>query len=121
MLGIFCKIFLCHKSLTFTHILSYLRYILFKLHKFNNKKWESSFYKLGDPIGAGNFGVVRKATVQVNDKIPPELRQREVRLCKIRNFCVGLKDTKVLLSTNQCFVRVDCLTIFQLSLLFDFS
>ncbi|XP_063674749.1 tyrosine-protein kinase JAK2-like isoform X2 [Bolinopsis microptera] len=49
-----------------------------QLHKFNNKKWESSFYKLGETVGAGNFGEVCKAIVQDNERIPPELRRREI-------------------------------------------
>ena len=52
--------------------------LLIKLHKFNKKKWESSFYKLGREIGKGNFGRVHKAVVLVNERIPPELRRCEV-------------------------------------------
>ncbi|KAL5257476.1 hypothetical protein ACHWQZ_G012424 [Mnemiopsis leidyi] len=49
-----------------------------QLHKFNNKKWESSFYKLGREIGKGNFGRVHKAVVLANERIPPELRRCEI-------------------------------------------
>ena len=34
---------------------------------------------LGDKIGAGNFGSVRKATTLQPDMIPPELHGKEVK------------------------------------------